>query len=332
MQAAIRILATGEYVPSLRVDSDSLDTRWQKPAGWTRKHSGIDHRQFAAAGETSSVMAARAAMRAVESAGIAAGSIDCIVSACSVMEQPIPCTAALVQHELGLGDSGIPAFDINATCLSFLMALDLMSTAIAAGRYRRVLVVSSEIASAGLPWDEPATAMLFGDGAVAAVLEGAAAGEESAVLASLFETYAEGARFCEIRSGGTRLRLHDDPEDFARGAVFHMDGKSTYRLAAQRLPAFLGRLLERAGVAVADLAAIIPHQASAKALDHLQKALHLPEDRMVRVLHERGNQMAASVGVALHSALSSGRVRRGDVVALVGSGAGLSFGGSVLRL
>jgi 3-oxoacyl-[acyl-carrier-protein] synthase-3 len=331
MQAAIQILGTGECLPATRVASSDLDRRWNKPTGWTRKHSGIDGRYFAGADETSSRMAARAARQALDEAGLRADELDLIVSACSVMEQPIPCTGALVQRELGLQTSGIPAFDVNATCLSFLMAVDLVATMIVAGRYRRVLVVSSEIASAGLPWDDPATAMLFGDGAMAAVLA-PSPDRDAGVLAAHFETYSEGAEFCQIRAGGTRLRLHEDAEDFARGAVFRMDGRATYKIAAQRLPAFLDRLLTRAGVDLDAIAAIVPHQASDKALRHLQAALALPDDKLVRVLPERGNQMAASVGVALHHARTSGRVRRGDVVALVGSGAGLSFGGVVLRL
>lgn len=326
------ILGTGEYRPSQAVPSTELDVRWNKPAGWTRKHSGIDVRHFATGDETSSVMAAHAARMALQRAGLGADDLDAIVSACSVMEQPIPCTAALVQRELGLGGSGIPAFDINATCLSFLAGLDLLSLAITAGRYRRVLLVSSEIASAGLPWHDPATAMLFGDGAAAAVLTSSEPGDHAAVLACHFETYGDGAAFCQIRAGGTRLRVHDDAAQFARGAVFEMDGKATYRMAAERLPVFLQRLLDKAGVQQSDLAAIVPHQASDKALRHLQKLLQLPDAMLVRILPERGNQMAASVAVALHQGIVSGRLQRGDTIALVGSGAGLSFGGCVLRL
>ena len=247
------------------------------------------------------------------------------------MEQAIPCTAALVHRELGLGDSGIPAFDVNATCLSFLVALDLLGAAISAGRFRRVLIVSSEIASAGLPWDEPATAMLFGDGAAAVVLSHGTPGETSQLLGTHFETFSDGANFCQIRAGGTRLRARDDPLAYAGHAVFRMDGKATYRMAAQRLPVYLERLLARAGIGLGDLSAIVPHQASAKALAHLQAALGLPEDKIVRVLTTRANQMAASIPVALHHAVASGAIQRGDTIALVGSGAGLSFGGAVLR-
>jgi len=325
---SIRILGTGEHVPQRCVPSATLDARWAKPAGWTRRHAGIDRRYYADTHETSSSMAAQAATAALRAAGLEAGQLDCIVSACSVMEQAIPCSAALIQRQLGLGESGIPAFDINATCLSFLAALDTMSLAVAAGRYRHVLIVSSEIASAGLPEDDAETAMLFGDGAGAVVIGPGT--DEGRILGSHFETYGVGAELCQVRAGGTRLRVREDMRAFLDGACFQMRGRQTYRMAAQRLPAFIARLFERAGVSLAQIDRIIPHQASAKALNHLQVLLGLPADQLVRTLAERGNQMAASIPVALHHAVTAGQVKRGDTIALIGSGAGLSFGGAVL--
>ena len=327
----IRILGTGEHVPGNRVTSQALDRRWGKPEGWTARHSGIRHRNFAADGETTSSMAAAAATAALSAAGMEAAELDCIVCACSVAEQAIPCTAVLVQRRLGLQDSGIAAFDVNATCLSFLAAWDMLAAAITVGRYRRVLLVSSEVASAGLPWHDPATAMLFGDGAGAVVLGRAGEGDDSGVLASHFQTFSAGAELCQVRSGGTRVRPADGMAAFLEGACFEMRGPATYRMAAQRLPAFLQQLFERANVALERLACIVPHQASAKGLAHLEAALRLPADLLVRILPERGNQLAASIPIALHHAIAGGRMKRGQLLALVGSGAGLSFGGTVLR-
>lgn len=325
----LRILGTGQYVPSRRVASSEFDRRWAKPDGWTRRHVGIEHRQFAGAEESSSLMAAQAAREALQRAGIEAADLDAIISVSSVMEQAIPCTAVLVQHRLGLAGTGIPAFDVNATCLGFLVALDLVTTAIAAGRYRRVLLVAGEVASAGLDWDDTDTAALFGDGAAAVVLgEGE---EQSCLLAAHMETYSEGAEFCRVRAGGTRLRVADDIDAYVSAARFEMSGRATYRLAAQRLPAFMQRLFAQAGVDIGDLKKLIPHQASAKALDHLEAALRLPGHALVRILETHGNQMAASIPIALHHAIEHGGLQRGDLFAMVGSGAGLSFAGAVLR-
>lgn len=327
----LRIASTGQYVPSQRVDAAAFDQRWGKPDGWTRRHSGVASRQFAQVYETTSFMGAAAARQALATAGTDARQIDCIISACSVMEQAIPCSGALLQRELGLGDSGIPAFDINATCLSFLTALDLAALALAAHRYHCVLVVSSEMASAGLDWNDTQTAALFGDGAAAVVLDIHDDPGGPPLLGTHMETYADGAEFCRVRAGGTRLRASNDVQAFLAGAHFEMNGKAVYRQAAQRLPGFLQRLMARAGTATADLQWLVPHQASGKALHHLQRALALPEARLVRILEDHGNQMAASIPVALHQGIVRGQIQRGDQIALLGSGAGLAFGGAVLR-
>lgn len=327
----LRILGTGEHVPSTCIESHTLDERWKKAPGWTLKHAGIERRHYAGEGETTSSMGAMAARAALAAAGMEAGELDCIVSACSVMEQAIPCSGALIQRQLGLEESGIPSFDVNATCLSFVAALDLLSAAIAVGRYRRVLIVSSEIPSAGLRWGDAETTMLFGDGAAAVVLGGSGETEDAELLGTHFETFSAGADLCQVRSGGTRIRPRIDMAAFLQGACFEMQGRAAYRMAAQRLPRFLERLFERAQVSIEQLRCIIPHQASAKGLAHLEAALKLPSNMLVRVLATRGNQMAASIPVTLHHAITSGRVRRGELMALVGSGAGLSFGGAILR-
>lgn len=326
----VQILGTGEYVPTRCVYSSALDERWRKPVGWTARHAGIERRYYATENETTSLMAARAAQSALAAAGLEAVQLDCIVSACSVMEQAIPCSAALIQRQLGLGESGIPAFDINATCLSFLVALDALSMAVAAGRYRHVLIVSAEIASAGLREDDAETAMLFGDGAGAAILGPVELRSGPGIQGTHFETYAIGAKLCQVRSGGTRIRPRTDMQAFLDGSYFEMHGRHTYRMAAQRLPPFLERLFARAGVSLDDIHRIIPHQASAKALAHLQALLKVPAGKLINILTERGNQMAASIPVALHHAIITGKVQRGDTIALVGSGAGLSFGGAIL--
>ena len=327
----LRILATGQYIPSLRIESEDFDRRWSKPAGWTRRHVGIDYRHFASPDEPASLMAAMAAQDALQRVGLRADQVDVVISVGGVMEQAIPCTASLVHERLGLAGTGIPAYDVNATCLGFLVALDLVAGAMATRRYRRALIVAGEVASAGLNWNDTDTAALFGDGGAAVIVEAAGPDDRACLLASHMETYSEGTRFCQVRSGGTRVRLADGAEAYAAASQFEMSGRSTYRLAAQKLPGFMQTLFSRAGVSVDDLKLLVPHQASAKALDHLQRALRLPPEVLVRILQTHGNQMAASIPLALHHAIERGDLRRGDLFAMVGSGAGLSFAGAVLR-
>lgn len=326
----MRIAGTGAYLPRQRVASEAFDASLDKPAGWTRRHMGISARPHAGDGESSSWMGAQAARQALANAGLEASQIDAVVSACGVGEQALPCTAALIHRQLGLAGTGVGAFDVNATCLSFLVALDLLALALAAGRYRRVLLVSSEIATAGLDWADADTAPLFGDGAGAVVLE-AGPQDGPALLAAHLETWSEGAELCRVRAGGTALRVAQDPQAYVQAARFEMAGKPTYKLAAQKLPAFMETLLGKAGVELQALARIVPHQASAKALRHLELALRLPAGLLVRTIETHGNQMAASIPLALHHAVEHGLVQRGDLLALVGSGAGISLGGVVLR-
>ena len=330
----LQILGTGCYLPHRVVTSDELDARWGRPAGTAMRELGVGRRHVCSPEETSSFMAAQAARAALEEAGLRPEELDLIVSACAVMEQAIPCQAARVQQALGLGASGIPAFDINASCLSFVTALEVVASLLASGRYRRVLVVSSEQPSAGLNPDDPGTAALFGDGAAAAVVQRTPDGESSALLASRMETYGDGFEFCQTRGGGTRVHAQAalNQADLRRASWFEMDGRATYRLVARHFPAFLERLLASAGTALGDLHCVVPHQASGRALSHLSRALGVPEHRLVKTLADLGNQVAASIPTALHTARRDGRARRGDRIALLGTGAGLALGGVVLRL
>ncbi|MEP9667824.1 3-oxoacyl-[acyl-carrier-protein] synthase III C-terminal domain-containing protein [Xanthomonas euvesicatoria] len=326
----LRILGTGRHVPATEVTSHQLDERWQLPAGTTFARLGVETRHYVGEGETASSMGAAAAQQALASAGLDASRIDCLISACSVMEQPIPCQAVLIQRALGLGDSGIPAFDVNATCLSFLVALDMAANALALGRYERVLIVSSEVASAGLDAATPATAGLLGDGAAAVVVGRSDAGQGSALLSSRLSSYGNGAELCRIRGGGTRYPHGEDSAPDA-SRVFCMDGRGAYRFAARHLPAFWEQLLHEAGTATAALRCLVPHQASGGGLDHVVQTLGLRPEQVVRILQHTGNQVAASLPHALHHARVDLGLQRGDLVALLGTGAGLAIGGMVLR-
>lgn len=328
-QIALQILGTGEYVPRTRSDSEALDRRWGKRPGWTQHQTGVASRAHAGPGEDVVTMGASAARDALAAAGIEARDLDAIVCVGSVPYQAIPCTAAFLQRALGLENSGVAAFDVNATCLGFIVALDLMAQAIATGRYRTVLIVASECVSIGLEGADPTTAGLFGDGAGAAVV-GAARRTGAVLRASYVQTFSAGVELCQIRSGGSAVNPRTQLAEFLRGTVFEMQGRRTYKLAAELLPQFLAALLDRAEMAAQQVDIWVPHQASGRAIVHLQTALELPVERFVSTLETAGNQVSASLPIALHRGIVSGRIRPGNTIALVGSGAGLSFGGAVL--
>ena len=327
MPPGLRIAGTGRYLPAERLLSHDIDRRLGWRLGETEARFGIKARHVASAAETSSMMATEAALAALAAAGIQPEALDLILGACGVMEQAIPSTATLVQGRLGLGRSGIAAYDVNATCLSFIQALDLAAMKIALGRAKTVLIFAADIASVGLDWSRPEVAAIFGDGAAAVVLTADGEG----LLASRFETYAEGGRACVLAGGGTRITAAVDRDAAARASYFEMDGALAYRVAARRMPRFLLRLLGEAQLAPEALACVIPHQASAQGLAHSAERLGIHPDRVIQTFADYGNQIATSIPTALHEAITSGRLQRGDLALLIGTSAGISLGGAVVR-
>lgn len=326
----LEILGSGEYVPQTRTSSAELDARWGKAPGWAQRKTGVATRAYAGEGETVVTMAAAAASQALAAARLEPSQLDAIVHVGSVPYQAIPCTAVFVQRALKLEDSGIPSFDVNATCLGFIVALDLVAQGIATGRYGTVLIVASESVSLGLHTDDHTTAALFGDGA-GAVVVGAARRDTSTLRGTHLQTFSAGLEFCQIRAGGSGLSPRGELHEYLQATAFEMQGRNTYKMAAQLLPKFLATLLDRARVDARDIDVWVPHQASARAINHLQDFLGLPPERFVMTLETLGNQVSASLPIALHRGITSGMIQRGHTVALVGSGAGLSFGGAVLR-
>jgi 3-oxoacyl-[acyl-carrier-protein] synthase-3 len=325
----VKLLGTGKYLPKRIVTAAEIDQRIQAPEGWTMRKAGVAIRHFAEH-ETASQMGALAAAAALKNANLQPEALDCIVATCAVGEQPIPCTAALLQEAMGLGDSGIPCFDVNSTCLSFLVGLDLLSHLVTAGRYKKVLIVATEIASIGLDWSDKESAALFGDGAAAVVIGPSEPGDGSRILAARLETYAKGAHLSEVRGGGNRVHPRVHGPETEREFLFSMDGTAIFKMASRLMPAFMDALLEPIGCTVRDMKLIIPHQASAMAMRLLQRKLGVRDEQLMEIVANHGNTIAASIPMGLHEAIVQGRLRRGDRALLVGTSAGLSLGGLVL--
>lgn len=327
----LAVRGTGAYAPARRQPSSELDNLFGQPDGWTAQKFGISERGIASRAETSSIMAARACRDALAEAGWDGAEVDVIVGACGVMEQPIPGTSVLVQAELGLEKSGIPCFDVNMTCLSFLSALDLVSLGFKAGRWRRALVFSSDIASAGLDFRHPEMSAIFGDGAAAACVE---AGEDDgpAVLASRFMTLGSGRELAHLKSGGTRIRIADGFDALSEGARFHMDPFGIFKAAGRPLGRMIGEVLAGAGLTLDRIDAVIAHQASQPGLEYLRHTLGERPERVADIFATTGNQIAASLPSALHAARRQGRFRPGGHALLLGTSAGVSLGAMVLRV
>ncbi|MCI3922203.1 beta-ketoacyl-ACP synthase III [Paenibacillus sp. TRM 82003] len=327
----VKIYGTGTYVPSATITAEEMDRRLGVADGWSLKATQVRVRRFAADGETASFMGAKAAYAALEAAGLSFADVDCLVATCGTKEQPLPSSGALIQRAMGQEESGVPAFDIDTTCLSFVAGLDMMSYLVDAGRYRRVLLVASEVASAGIDWSDKESAALFGDGAAAVVIGSAEPGERSRIVGASFRTYSQGASYSEVRGGGTAMPASLYRKADASSYLFQMNGPAVFKLAAQLLPGFVDELFAACGgLRMSELRVVVPHQGSAMAMRLMQRRLGISAEQMINITETAGNTVAASIPMALHEAIRSGRLRRGDRALLLGTAAGLTLGGLVL--
>ncbi|MEO8083978.1 MAG: 3-oxoacyl-[acyl-carrier-protein] synthase III C-terminal domain-containing protein [Ardenticatenales bacterium] len=332
----VRIAGLGAHLPPRVVSSAEVEARCGLPAGWAERFNGVRERRWAAPGDTNSAYAAEAVRAAVADAGLALDDIDLLVFASGTPEQAIPDGGPLTLRALGLGGSGVAAFSVHATCLSFLAALDVVAGLIAVGRYRVAVIVSAEIASIGINFDEPESATLLGDGAAAAVVVpwgastpgGASVGATSRIEAARFEAYGDGAALTEVRGGGTR-RHPTNPATEPADNLFHMNGPELLRLVRRHGPDFLERLRPGLSRGLGSIDVVIPHQASLAGLRLLGR-FGWPDERIVTTLERYGNCVAASLPLTLWEAVRTGRLARGQRALLVGTGAGVSLGGMVI--
>jgi 3-oxoacyl-[acyl-carrier-protein] synthase III len=324
----IRISGTGRALPQRCLATAEIEADLGLALGHLERASGVS-RRYVCTTETQITLAIAACEAALQDAGMTASQIGTVISGSAVPYQPIPATAPLVMRGLGMADGSAAAFDVNSTCLSFLTAFEVAARQIAAGAVAHALVVSSEVASRALPWDrDPETAALFGDGAAAAVLS--SSGGEAQVVATLLRTYPSAYEACSIGSGGTRFDFGRDAAEFTAHSQFAMDGKALFRLTALHFRPFVGQLLDRAGWRKDDVDLVVPHQASPAALAHMVRQCGFSDSQVINVAADYGNQIAASIPFALDLARRGGRIRAGAKVMLLGTSAGVSFGGMAL--
>ena len=327
MMIPVKLISTGKALPASCITSALLDEGFGNKVGYTLKRSGVVSRYFASSTESQSQLGAAALLDALKNASLNVGSIDLLISACAVSEQALPNTGCFIAARAGL-PAGTPTFDVNASCLSFLVAMNVASSFLSTHAYKRIAIVSSDIASRGLNWDDPEASLIFGDGAAAVILEKGNATQ--GIRAFKLETYTSGRHYCEIRAGGTKINPNtgSEPLDY----LFHMDGKALFKLAVQKMPVFLSELLEQSNTAMSTIDVVVPHQASPLGLMHAAKKLGVPDGKIIKIFETHGNQVAASIPTALHEAVMTDRAKAGSRVLMMGTAAGLTLGGMVLDL
>lgn len=312
-----------------------MKERRVKIAGWGKALAahemdfGGQTRYRLAQGETLLDLAVLSAKKALACAQMEIGEIDCIVCAMATPLQAIPCNAALVHERMAKGLQ-IPAMDINTTCTSFISALDVMSCMIELGRYKNALIISGDTASAALNPEQTESYELFSDGASACVLTKSDECEPSAILYSCQRTWSEGAHDTEIRGGGGLMPSFAMNDTNRADYYFDMKGKQILKLSAQRLPGFVEHCLGEAGVSRDAIDLVVPHQAS-RALNLIMPRLGFRKGTYIDRVPEYGNLISASVPYALCEAVEEGKIKRGDMILLIGTAAGLTANFLLMR-
>jgi 3-oxoacyl-[acyl-carrier-protein] synthase-3 len=319
------IAGTGSALPPGTVTNDDLAGRLETSDAWIVERTGIRERRIAAPEVKTSDLAVEAARRAMDAAGVGPADIDLVLVATATPDDTFPATATRVQARLGIGQGA--AFDIAAVCSGFVYALTVADALLKAGQCRRALVIGAELFSRILDWEDRATAVLFGDGAGAVVLEAVAAGEVApgdgpGLLAA--RLHADG-RHAEL--------LHVDGGPGSTGTVgkLRMKGREVFRHAVVNLAAVTGEVLAEAGLEASDIDWLVPHQANARILEATARKLGLPMARVVMTVAEHANTSAASVPLALDTAVRDGRIRRGHLLLLEAMGGGFTWGAVLLR-
>lgn len=323
-----KIAGLGWYLPERRISNDDLEALHAIPAYWIEHATGVKERRYITS-ETTVSMAAIAAQRALDAAGLTANDLDAIVFASSAPQQAIPCTAAFIQRAINAPDGKSACFDLNATCLSFLFAFHTVAHLVASGAYRTVLICSSEPASLSINPAERESATLFGDAAAAAIITKSQSDETSCLWHAQFETHSSGANLTEIVGGGT-LNHPNKPTTTPEMHLFHMEGPAVFKQALRLVDPFLLQFFSTLGWEREQVDVVVPHQASRHAIELLIRRLGFQREQVVDDLAWRGNCVSASIPLALAEAVAQGRIQRGMRVLLVGTGAGLTLGALAL--
>ena len=317
----IKITGVGYYLPENIETSEQLAPKIGKSVDWIMSRTGVQERRVSDIDVD--LMGAKASKLALKNK-----VPDLILNASGVGKQVIPDTSVFIQKELGF--KGVPSFTIHSTCLSFLVALNTAANFISQNTYKKILIVSSDRGTRGRNYDEPESAALLGDAAAAVLVEKALDDEESCILDFTMNTYPEGSHLTEVRGGGTNLHPHDSETKFADN-LFTMNGPMIYKMARKTVYNQIQLDLKNNNLKADDIDLVIPHQASGLAIKAYSKYGGFSNDKVVNILDKTGNCVAASLPLALAIAYKDNRIKRGDLIYFVGTGAGLSVASCLIK-
>lgn len=318
-----RAIGCGAYLPRNVLTNEELSRRVDTTDEWIVERTGIRRRHIAADGEKTSDLALAAAREALADAGLGADALDLVVVATTTPDETFPAVATTVQAKIGMTRGA--AFDVQAVCSGFIYALAVADNFIKAGQAQTVLVIGAETMSRLMDWTDRTTCVLFGDGAGALVLQaGAGAGDNR----------DQGILNTKLFSDG---RLHDllyvdgGPSTTRTTGYLRMQGREVFKHAVTNISAAVHASADSAGIAISDVDWFVPHQANQRILDGTGRKLGIPPEKVISTVSEHGNTSAASVPLALVTAVRDGRIQRGDLLLLEAMGGGLTWGSALLR-
>jgi len=313
----------GAYLPERIVTNADLAKTMDTSDEWIQQRTGIKQRHIAADGEMTSHLALKASERALAHAGVKASDLDLIILATATPDETFPATATRVQAQLGMTRGA--AFDVQAVCAGFVYGLSVADSMIKNGLASSALVIGAETFSRILDWNDRGTCVLFGDGAGAVVLraeEGTGTSADRGVLANA------------LHSDGRQhdiLYVDGGPSSTRTTGFLRMEGKEVFKHAVVNMAAVVGEVLAKAGFETQDIDWLVPHQANKRIIDGTGRKLGLPPERVVITVDRHANTSAASIPLALDTAVKDGRIKKGDLLLLEGIGGGLAWGASLVR-
>lgn len=321
------ITGTGHALGAEIITNDFLAARLGVTEEWIADRTGIKERRRAAAGEYTSILAARAARAALEAANLEASKLDLIICATVTPDYlQMPATACLVQAELGAKKAA--AFDLAAACTGFVYALDAAQKFVSSGAYQNVLVIGADLMTRSVDGDDASTAILFADGAGAAVVSATENGK--GILATDLGSDGTNGDLIFTPAGGTR-RLTSCETVRDRLHFMQMRGREIFKIAVAAMPASSRIVLKRAGLSLADVDLIIPHQANQRIINAVAARLGIAPEKVFSNIERTGNTGAATVPVALDQCIRSGRIKPGDTVLLTAFGGGITWASAVMK-
>jgi 3-oxoacyl-[acyl-carrier-protein] synthase-3 len=324
----VEIVGTGASMPEQVVGNDAFCRRLDTTDEWIVQRTGIHERRIARPDESTLKFATGAARTALEQAGLAPAEVDLIICATITPEHPLPATAVELQHALGCGP--VPAFDLVAACSGFVWGLITAAQYISNGMARNVLVLGADCMTRMADMEDRATAVLFGDGAGAAVVRRSTSPERG-ILAARMGADGSRAELIWVPAGGSKepasVRTINERLHYMR-----MKGREVYKFAVTQMQAIIHDTLQDAGLRPEDVAFFVPHQSNLRIIESAVEKMGLPPEKVMININRYGNTSAASVPIALHEARQAGRIKRGDIVLMVAFGAGLTWGSVLLRM